>query len=163
MSNSSPKCDIKATAGGARPAASLLPSDRKFCERRRGRTHHAEPLSRRRFHYPPGMYRLDALGAQFFQPADFRLDIVGFNVEVHAARVAHNLHLDLQAMLGVDESLVGLALAGRQLSDRHAESAAPELGGGAEVLGLAINDETAEFAFVHRFLQICRIREDGLT
>src|SRR5579863_9545219 len=144
MSNSSPKCNIKATALDAPVApACLLPGGRKLCERRRGRAHHAEPLSRRCFHHPPGMYRLDALGAQFFQPADLGLDIVGFNVEMHAARVAHYLHLDVQAMLGVDEPLVGLALAGSQFAHRHTERAAPELGGGAEVLGLAINDETA--------------------
>src|SRR6202044_2401895 len=142
MSNSSQKCDMKATATACAPPTPSLPGGGKLRERRRGRAHHAEPLSRRRFHHPPGMYRLDALGAQFFQPADLGLDIVGFNVEMHPARVAHYLHLDVQAMRGVDESFVGVALAGRQFAHRHAERAAPELGGGTEVLGLAINDET---------------------
>jgi hypothetical protein len=86
--------------------------------------------------------------------ADLGLDIVGFNIEVHPTRVLYDLHLDVQAMLRVLEPFVGITLAGRQLVHRHAEGSAPKIGGAAKIAALAIDDESAKFAFVHCFLQI---------
>jgi hypothetical protein len=50
---------------------------------------------------------------------------------------------------------VELPFAARQLSLRHAEGGAPESGGGREIIRPTIDDESSQFAFMHRFLQIC--------
>ena len=39
---------------------------------------------------------LDALGAQRFQARDFRFDVVGLDVQMHARVVRHLLHFDVQ-------------------------------------------------------------------
>jgi hypothetical protein len=74
------------------------------------------------------MNGLHPLGAQFLQPANLGVDIVGLDIEVHAAGMAHLLYLDVQAVVRVLESLVD-PLASRQLAHRHTERRAPKAGG----------------------------------
>jgi hypothetical protein len=117
----------------------------------------AETLSRRRFHDPPSADLLDALRAQVLEPDYLSFDIVGFDVQMHAAGMAHNLYFDLQVVLRVLEFLVNIALAvrRRQRPHCHAERSAPEIRGRVEISCLAIDDEPGQFAFVHFFPQIC--------
>jgi hypothetical protein len=67
----------------------------------------------------------------------------------HAARVIDLLHFDMQAVLGVLEAHIALALGTRQLPRRHAERAAPECCSARQILALAVDDEAAELAPVH--------------
>ena len=57
------------------------------------------------------------------------------------------------------EPFVERSLIGRQFAHRHAQRATPEIGGTFEIIGLAIDDESRKFAFVHCFLQICAVHE----
>jgi hypothetical protein len=58
-------------------------------------------------------------------------------------------------MLEILQAFIELRLLGRQFAHGHAQCGAPELGGTVEIIGLAIDDESSKFAFVHLFLQIC--------
>jgi hypothetical protein len=69
---------------------------------RRLNSHHTEPLSRRCFHHPPGANLFDALRSQFFKSLYFRLDVVGFNVEMHTTGMFDGLYLDVQVMCIID-------------------------------------------------------------
>src|SRR3546814_17927614 len=61
------------------------------------RAHHAEALAARRLHDPPALHLGDALGAERLQALHLRLDVVGLDVEMHAALVLallpHHLRL----------------------------------------------------------------------
>src|ERR1700676_5126850 len=104
------------------------------------------------------MNGLDSPGTQSFQPPHLGLDIVGFDIEMYAARMAHFLHLDVEPVLRIVEPLVERGLFGRQLPHGHAERLAPKISGLCQIVGLAIDDESRKFAFVHRFLQCCGMK-----
>src|SRR5579862_5395623 len=100
---------------------------------------YAKALPRGRLHDPPAVDCLDALRAEFFQPCHFRLDIVGFDIEVHPARMTYRLDFDVQAMLMVYQLLVDLALAARQGAHRQSERVSPKIRRPIEIQGLAID------------------------
>ncbi len=64
------------------------------------------------------------------------------------------LDLDVQVMLAVLEPLVEFSFGPGELAHRHSERCAPEARGRAEIIRPAIDDEAAQFAFMHRFLHI---------
>src|SRR6202034_3342616 len=51
--------------------------------------HYAEALPGRGLHHYPGRHRRDALRTELLEAAHLGLDVVGFDVEVHAALVCH--------------------------------------------------------------------------
>src|SRR4029077_7330720 len=51
------------------------------------RPHHAEPLAGGRLHHHPALQGSDHSGAVLFQPAHLRGNVVGLDVDVHAARM----------------------------------------------------------------------------
>src|SRR3546814_18647470 len=69
------------------------------------RAHHAEALAARRLHDPPALHLGDALGAERLQALHLRLDVVGLDVEMHAALVLDLLpqHLRLVRRAGRSE------------------------------------------------------------
>src|SRR6202041_3533664 len=52
------------------------------------------------------------------------------------------------------QPFVKCRLSGRQLAHRHPQGAAPKIGSAVKIAGLTIDDESTQFAFVHRLLQI---------
>ena len=106
------------------------------------------------------MNGLYSFGAQFLQPQNLGVDIVGFDIEVYAARMVHLLDLDIETVLRILEPFVERGFIGRQFAHGHAERTGPEIRGAPEIVGLAIDDESRKFAFVHCFLQICAIHEN---
>src|SRR5450631_3819524 len=134
MSNLSPFCDMYATSGPLR--GSLL-------EPKRTRAHHAKSLTRGRFHHPPRADLLHSLRPEHLQPAYLGFQVVGFDVEMHAAGVIDFLHLEVQAMLGILQPFVGVSLAPLQFAHFHAERSAPEPRCSPQVVGAAVDDEAA--------------------
>jgi len=59
-----------------------------------------------RLHHIPGCNRADAPGAELLEPAHFGLDVIGFDVQVHTARVSDPLHLQVRLIGGRIESAV---------------------------------------------------------
>jgi len=53
------------------------------------------------------------------------------------------------------DAVIGAVLGAVDELLRHAEGAAPKPGGSCQIIGPAIDDESAQFAFMHCFLQIC--------
>ncbi|WP_241695906.1 hypothetical protein [Solimonas terrae] len=66
-------------------------------------------------------------GARRFQPSDLRFDAVGFDVRMHAARMHHGLHVDVQMIAGIDEFDTFPGLVRRQLPNIHPGRATPEV------------------------------------
>ena len=92
----------------------------------------AEALSGRGFHHPPSLYVRDALRAQSFEAADFRLDIVGLDVDVDAAGVPDGLHEHLHFVRRtVEDARVGIVGVVERLRG-PAERARPEARGTVE-------------------------------
>jgi hypothetical protein len=60
------------------------------------RGHHTEEVTTGIFHNPPGLYGRFPTRSEFLQPLDFRLDIIGFDVQMHAAGVMHPLESEIQ-------------------------------------------------------------------
>src|ERR1700692_1937749 len=73
--------------------------------------------------------------------------------------MAHLLDLDVETVLRIVDPLVEGGLVSRWIAHGHAQRAAPKVGGTVKIVGLAIDDESRKFAFVHHFLQICAIHE----
>ena len=96
--------------------------------------HHAEAVSGRRFHHPPAVDELDLLRAQRFQACGFGIDVIGFDVQVHARGMVDFLHFDVQVGRRIAKLLVSTGhIAGVGIGDRQAQRLAPELRGGIEV------------------------------
>jgi hypothetical protein len=95
------------------------------------------------------LYVLDNHCAQCAQALDFCGDIVGFDIQVNATGVLHRLDLDMQLAGLILQPDVFLALRARQLVDRHAQGLTPETGGAQQVAGLAIDNKSRQFTFVH--------------
>src|SRR5580700_9864307 len=116
MSKLSPICN-KTTLGPLRG----------FCgEVRRTGRYHAESLAAWSLQDPPGVNELDTLGSQFLEPSHLGVNVISLDIEMHAARMAHRLHFDVQAMLQIFQLLVGLLPRG-QVANRHPERAAPKI------------------------------------
>src|SRR5262245_1200782 len=105
------------------------------------RPHDAEPLAGRRLHDDPGLDLLETFRAELLEPPHLRLDVVGLDVEVHAAVVAHRLHFDVHALVRDLELHVAVAFLARQDLGRHAERLGPEARRAVEVVGAAVDDE----------------------
>src|SRR5690349_3716590 len=113
------------------------------------RAHHAEALSGGRLHHVPAAHRADAFCAEPLEPRHLRLDIVGFDVEVHAALVPDPLHLEMRLVGSGGEGTVLRVGGVRRRTQLEAEGGAPEARGGLQVVALAVDDETCETALVH--------------
>jgi lactoylglutathione lyase len=105
---------------------------------------------------------LDPLSAQSFQATYLGLDVIGFNIEMHATWMVHLLNFDMQAVMCIVETPVYLAFSARKLPLRHAERAAPKPGGRRQIIRPAVDDESAQFAFMHRFLQILLCHSEAI-
>src|SRR5213082_1490803 len=77
-------------SAGAR--AIVVPGVRRVAERAALGSHDAESLPGGRLHHPPALEKLDALRAQRLEPLDLGFLVVGLDVDMHAALVAHGLH-----------------------------------------------------------------------
>src|SRR5579872_6504843 len=131
---------------------SSLPPIRLLGELRTLCPHDAEALPGGRFHHPPALDLGDPLGAQLLQPRDLGIDIVGLDVEMDPARMVHLLDLDIEFVgAGVENGVVLVLGVGRR-PDLQAQSLAPETRGGFQILGPAIDDESAELAAMHATL-----------
>jgi len=103
-------------------------------------------MAGRRLHDDPILDPADRLGAKPLQPLHFCFDIGRLNVEVHAAGMIHLLDLDIHAA-GAGSQLAIARLGVR--FDRQSQGLGPESRGAAQILGLAIDDETDQSALVH--------------
>ena len=65
-------------------------------------------------------------GAQRFQARDFRFDVVGLDVQMHAGLVLHLLHFDVQAARAGFELVVETEAAVIRVRDLQSERGAPE-------------------------------------
>jgi len=79
---------------------------------------------------------LHALGAQRFQARDFRFDVVGLDVQMHAGLVLHLLHFDVQAARSRFELVVETEVAVIRVRDLQSERDAPERRRGMQVVDL---------------------------
>src|SRR6185295_15702748 len=114
--------------------------------------HDAETLARRRLHDDPALYALQALRTQRLEALHFGLDIVGLDVEVHAALVVHRLHLDVHALIRHLQFHVLVAFLARQDLGGKAKRTGPEMRRRLEVVRAAVDDESREPALVHDYL-----------
>ena len=66
------------------------------------RTNDAKSLTGRGLHHPPPLYLCNTSGSELLEPADFRLDIVRFDVYVHTTGMCHSLneHVDFSGRSG---------------------------------------------------------------
>src|SRR6516165_3616456 len=125
------------------------------------RAHHAEALPGGRFHHKPGLDRADAPRAELLEPAYLRLDVVGLDVEVHAALVLHPLDLEVRLIGGGIQSAVQRVRRGTR-PHREAERRGPEACGSVQIIRAAVDDEASEATLVHGLI-LCRAAEVLLT
>src|SRR5262249_48955278 len=118
----------------------------------------AEALAGRCLHHPPRADLLQPLGAERLEPAHLGLDVVGLDVQVHAAGVVDLLHLDMQVVRFCLQQRIAGVLRALRGPSRQAERPAPELGRGLSVARLAIADETRQPAAMHGLLPILMVR-----
>src|SRR6185503_5098445 len=111
--------------------------------------HDAEALAGRRLHDDPGLDLPEALRAELLEPADLGFDVVGLDIEVHAAVVVDRLHFDVHALVRDLQLDVAVAFLARQGLGRHAERLGPEARRAVQVVGAAVDDEARESALVH--------------
>jgi hypothetical protein len=110
---------------------------------------HAEAVPRRRFHDPPALDERDALRTERFEALHLGFDVVGLDVEVHAAFVRDFLdHHDRLVFGGLDLGVAVLAVE-IDVCDLAADRRAPELRGGFEIFGISVDDDRAESAVIH--------------
>ena len=76
---------------------------------------------------------------EFFQARDFRVDVVGFDVEVHAAFVFDALQLDHWLARRGRELTIVVAAAGMIQVHRASERRGPEAGRGIDVFDIAVD------------------------
>src|SRR6202034_2840450 len=112
-------------------------------------TNDAETLSRRRAHDYPALLAFVHLGTQFFEPCNFRRNIVGLDIDVHAAFVVHALNLHTE-FVGRRIQHAVIAPASRMLHiDRTTQRRRPKLRGGVDIIGLAIDQQPIDARAMH--------------
>src|SRR5215469_11776385 len=112
------------------------------------RAHEAETLPGRRLHHAPGLHHADAAGAESLEAARLGLDVVGFDVQVHAARVRHLLYFDVH-LIGCGVERAVQRVGGCPGLDRQPERRTPEARGRLQIVGTTVDDESGEAALVH--------------
>jgi hypothetical protein len=117
--------------------------------------HHAESMSRWRFHYPPGADLLNTTCAQGFQSLHFGFDVGRFNVQVHAARVVNRLQEDAWLPFVRDQLPVVRIRRILKMPAIAPERRRPKVRGGIEVTDLAIDDDLRKPAAMH--VEVSRI------
>ena len=94
-------------------AAALIPAVCVRGEISALRPHHAKPLAGGRFHNPPAAHLLHALCAQLLEPLDLRLNVIGLDIKMHAARMLNLLNFDVQIRIPcLEVAIVGFRLRG---------------------------------------------------
>src|SRR6516165_7618114 len=112
------------------------------------RAHHAEALPGGRFHHTPGLDRADSPRAEHLETAHLRLDVVGFDIEVHAAFVLYLLDLDVRLIGGGIQSAVQRVRRGRG-PNAKSERRRPEARRAVQIIAAAVDDEAREATLVH--------------
>src|SRR5262249_38067242 len=98
----------------------------------------AELLAGRRGDDPPAADLLASLAAESLEARGLGVDVVALDVEVDAAGMVDALdHEQRLGGLGVERPVAVVGGVGRQ--DGAAEGLAPEIGGGGDVAGLAVD------------------------
>jgi hypothetical protein len=100
-------------------------------------------------HNPPGFHLHDSLCTKPLESLNFRVDVIGFDIEVHATWVINALYLDVQtAWPGIEPSVV--VLTGTiQTQCPVAKRLPPELSSNIEVAALTIDDQAPQLATMH--------------
>src|SRR5690348_11003896 len=107
-------------------------------------------LPARRLHHDPTRQFLHHFRAELLQALHFGGDIVGLDVDVHAALVVHPLDLhDGLVRRGLQHSIV-TAAAGVFRIHGSAEGRGPEPSSCVQVFGLAVDQQCAETGVMHR-------------
>src|SRR5579863_7779792 len=114
----------------------------------------AEALTGRRLHHPPGTHLSDTLRSELLEPPHFGFDVIGFDVEMHSARVLDLLHLDVHLFRATLEHPIARLRRVRRRFHGVAEGSAPERSRPIEVLGPAVDDESREPTLVHAHLRL---------
>lgn len=108
---------------------------------------HAETLPCRCLHHPPTFDETDACGTQGFESVRFRVDVIALDIQMHTRFVRDLLHLNVQVAGCVAKLRVYTGLFTRvRIDDGHAEGSMPEVCGGVEIIGFAVNDESGKSA-----------------
>ena len=84
---------------------------------------HAEPLARGRLHNDPATYIAYAPGAKVFQASHFRLDIIGFNIQMHTAGMIDLLYRSNGKYFVADYKSNFLGYSSEQYTEAHIEEA----------------------------------------
>src|SRR5262249_10387933 len=113
------------------------------------RLDHAEAVTGRSLHDPPGLDLLDPLGAKLFEARDLPFNIVRFDVQMYAAGVIHLLQQHEQVLLATAERDIFLAAGPFSGSDRSSEGIAPEFGRLRKIGRFTIDDDLAEPTTMH--------------
>src|SRR5207249_4173720 len=122
--------------GVFRPIRALYPND-------------AETLACRRAHDHPALLAFVHLGTQFFEPCNFGRNVVGLDINVHAAFVVHALNLHAE-LVGRRFQHAVIAATSRMLHiDRTAQRVRPKLRGGVDIIGVAIDQQPVDARAMH--------------
>src|SRR5690606_37065148 len=133
---------------GRRRRRGLLPAVEVRAEGLALLAHDAEAVPGGRFHHPPAFDEGDLARTEALEAVGLGIDVVGLDVQVHARLVRDLLQQDHRLVVGGGQHRVAAVavLVGR--GDRLAQGGAPEGGGRAEVIDLAIQDQGHESAVV---------------
>src|SRR6185312_8572275 len=101
--------------------------------------HDAEALAAWRLHYHPAFEAFEYRRPEFFQPRDFRFDVVGFDVQVHATFVFDALQLHHRFIRQGRELPVLAAAAWMIRVHRTAERRGPEAGRRVDIIDVAVD------------------------
>jgi len=121
----------------------------------RVKRYHAESVATGGLHDPPVFDLLDPGCPQPLETPDFSFEIVGFDIQVHSARVLNRLKLDVGFPLPRIEDNVFRIIRIVGGADFVTQSLAPESCLPVEVVCSAIDDQATQDAVVHmsRLLQ----------
>src|SRR5690348_7183336 len=144
--------------------ATLIPPIRILGKPRPLHAHYAEALAGGSLHHYPTVQALENRRAEFLQPPDFGLDVVGFDVEMHAAFVLHALQLH-HRFVGRRRELPVFVAAARMVHVHWPpQSGGPETGRLVNVGDVAINLHRAQAGVVHQCpSSFCRFARNSLS
>jgi hypothetical protein len=109
----------------------------------------AEALAARRLHHHPTFQSRRHCRPKLLQARHFRRDVVGLDIDVHAAFVFHALDLHDGLIRRYLQHAVVAAAAGMIGIYRATQCLAPELSSFIHVGGLAVDQQRAESGMVH--------------
>src|SRR4249919_104652 len=106
--------------------------------------HHAESLPRWRLHHHPPFQATHHAGPQAFQPGHLSGNVIGFDVDVHAALMLDALYLHDRLVGRRFQHAVVAARARVTGVDRTAQCPGPEARGLVDIGGVAIDQQGAQ-------------------